>query len=328
MTVPWITALRERRGGAQRLLGLKVYYDFAWRDLFPDELTQFKHGLSLARHVQADCPPGKQPALLLTIDDAAEEVPIETDEEYVVVVRLRDYLRQASGDAAAAYYANRSSGGVTGLARFRALASMPEAFATFLDQHLTLELVQAWAAKDGSRFDALRAIGGPTQVTPVPAWAELVNAIRGVDRLDAAVWQALVDLLPPLLDDDSRRAMLTAITGDQPGRRATSVALVERVLDRMADAHRAASDYTALLAAESSSESDLQDFIQQHPWVVGLDYVLVRPRFETPRGELDFILERYDGFHDVLELKSPKDPIITVIGRGWRQAATCEPVQP
>ena len=36
----------------------------------------------------------------------------------------------------------------------------------------------------------------------------------------------------------------------------------------------------------------------------------VRARRALPRGELDFILERYDGFHDLLELKSPQDPII------------------
>lgn len=37
----------------------------------------------------------------------------------------------------------------------------------------------------------------------------------------------------------------------------------------------------------------------------------VKSRFGIPRGQLDFILERYDGFHDVLELKDPHDPIIT-----------------
>jgi len=36
----------------------------------------------------------------------------------------------------------------------------------------------------------------------------------------------------------------------------------------------------------------------------------MRPRHDVPRGTLDFILERFDGFHDLLELKDPQDPII------------------
>ena len=36
----------------------------------------------------------------------------------------------------------------------------------------------------------------------------------------------------------------------------------------------------------------------------------MRSRQPLPRGVVDFILERFDGFHDLLELKSPQDPIV------------------
>lgn len=40
------------------------------------------------------------------------------------------------------------------------------------------------------------------------------------------------------------------------------------------------------------------------------DYAAVRPRQTSPSGAMDFMLERFDGFHDLLELKSPHDEII------------------
>lgn len=133
MSVPWPTTLYKRRGGAKRLLGLTVYHDFVWKALFSDERTQFKNGQSLARLARSDCPEGKRPALLLTLNDDADEVPIETEDEYVVVVRIRQYLKQANvDDPAAAYYAHRLRQGITGLARFREIASSPELLEHFL----------------------------------------------------------------------------------------------------------------------------------------------------------------------------------------------------
>jgi hypothetical protein len=48
---------------------------------------------------------------------------------------------------------------------------------------------------------------------------------------------------------------------------------------------------------------------------LGLDYARVRPRQPVVRGAIDFLLERFDGFHDLLELKSPNDPLFEVVGR-------------
>lgn len=308
MAVPWPRELYKRRGSPQRLAGLTVYYDFRWRDHFPDQRTQFKNGQSLARLVRAECPDGKTPALLLTLDEMADEAPIVTDHEYIAVVRLDEYLNQAAGDPATAYYA-RNLDRITDISHFRRSAESPDVLADFLDEHLNVDLISAWASRDEGRLDQLQAVH--SAASQAPNLSQLVDALKGVGQLDAGVWNALVDLLPPLMNDDARQAMVSAITRDEPGRVIVSSAIASRILERMQDARSAAEQYSALLRVGSTTETDLQQFIQDHPWMIGLDYVAVRPRFAIPRGQLDFILERYDGFHDVLELKSPHDPIIT-----------------
>ena len=54
----------------------------------------------------------------------------------------------------------------------------------------------------------------------------------------------------------------------------------------------------------------LQKFLEINPWIVGLPYVGARARVEIPRGEIDFVLDRYDGFFDIVELKGPEDLIV------------------
>jgi hypothetical protein len=69
-------------------------------------------------------------------------------------------------------------------------------------------------------------------------------------------------------------------------------------------------DYEQLLEDPASNETTMQHFIENNLWLLGLDYAHMRPRHPLPRGTMDFILQRFDGFHDLLELKSPQDPVI------------------
>src|SRR5438093_718414 len=82
----------------------------------------------------------------------------------------------------------------------------------------------------------------------------------------------------------------------------TGEVLAARASDRIEDARGAVREYEELLAS-GAGETALQHFIEQHPWLLGLEYVRVRPRHDIPRATADFILERFDGFHDLLELK-------------------------
>jgi hypothetical protein len=106
---------------------------------------------------------------------------------------------------------------------------------------------------------------------------------------------------------------LRALTHDVDGRYATAEVLGERSYDRLADARGAAEEFDELLA--TANETQIQEFLELHPWLLGLDYVRIRTRQLIPRGAVDFLLERFDGFHDLLELKSPGDSIFEVHGR-------------
>ncbi len=104
----WPHPLHWRRGAPFRLGGVHVYHDFAWSSRFPDNRTQFKNGQSLAALAIEECPRGKEPALLLTLDRVAIESSIESDSVYALVVRIDEYVQHQSADAATSYYAQRS----------------------------------------------------------------------------------------------------------------------------------------------------------------------------------------------------------------------------
>lgn len=310
MPPTWPNELHSRLGAPVRLRGITVYHDFPWTDLFPDERTQFKNGMSLAQLAIDNTPSGKKPALLLTVDDDEPERPIETDDEYVVVVRIRQYLVEAGADAAASYYAHGLRKRLAQLSALEDIAQSPELVQSFLEDHLTIDMIESWARAQSERRDALKSIAGQADgLAEIPA-ERVIEALRSMREVPSDVWLALVELLPELMDDEARRVLLGYITADPNGRRTASEAIGARIADRIADTRDAIGEYEALLRSPDATETSLQRFIENHPWMVGLDYVSVRERRAIPRGQLDFLLERYDGFYDILELKSPNDVIV------------------
>ncbi len=120
----------------------------------------------------------------------------------------------------------------------------------------------------------------------------------------------IFDMLPENLTRERVIEILQAITRTSDGRRDTAAILSSRLADRLSDVNYAIRAFVAMLENSKTIETDMQEFIQDHPWLIGLEYVKVRPKQKVLRGALDFLLERYDGYHDMLELKSPDDPII------------------
>jgi hypothetical protein len=308
----WDRPLHYRRGAESRLDGIDVYYDFAWFDFFTDGRTQFHHGLSLVRLIRNDCPPGKTAALLLTLRDDVEEHCIETDSDYVVVVNLPRYLAESTADPAATYYARRFGTGLTGVPDIGELTARADVIRAVVHNQLNASLIADWASSSSERIEQLRAIAGSEDTSrPMADLRAAIEAVQTLETLDADVVTALAALLSREIDLDARIQLLMALTQDDAGRYATSEVLGERIGDRLSDARNVTTAYTALLDSPDSTETDLQLFIENSPWLLGLDYVNVRPRKALPRGAMDFILERFDGFHDLLELKSPQDPVIT-----------------
>jgi len=301
----WDPPLKTLRGSPTRLNGVRIYYDFGWRDVFSSRRRQFPGGQSLTRLVKDDCREGLTPALLLTGRDDVDEDAFETDSEYVVVVNVRQYLK-AKPDTAASYYAQSLGSGITGLKHLHDVASNPNVIDAVVDRELI-----AWAADNEERIEKLRHIAGTVSATGAEADpAAAIRALRGLSRLNAEIVDALEGLFAGDVDREFAVEFLRAVTAQRTGRYVASEVLGQRIGDRMADVRDVATAYSELIADTASTETDLQRFIELNPWLLGLEYVGVRPRRALPRGQMDFILERYDGFHDLLELKSPQDQII------------------
>lgn len=104
---------------------------------------------------------------------------------------------------------------------------------------------------------------------------------------------------------------MLAITDVPDGRIAATAALADRLAERISDTRNRLAEYEELIQAPTTTETEVQWFLERNPWIVGLPYVRARGRVEIPRGVLDFILERFDGFFDVVELKGPHEEIVT-----------------
>jgi len=310
----WEPQLQYRPGAPTNLDGVHVFHDFDWLAVFRDNRAQFRNGKCLAQHVREECPEGKTPALLLTTQDGVER-SLTTDNFHVVIVNIHKYLELADADAALSYFASRAGTGIAGFDHLRRLITAPEDVKAFLELKLTAELIGEWIHDNRERAEAVRAVVGvgarPREgdgATP----KEALEALAAMGQVDVEIAAAIGALFGPDSDRDARLDLLRALTEYPAGRRDASEILGQRTRERLEDLRQATHKYKELLREPEAGESELQSFIEEHIWLLGLDYAKARPRKQVPRGQLDFILERFDGFHDLLELKSPQDRIIQV----------------
>ena len=300
----WDVKLKFRHGARERLEGIRVYHEFEWLKYCPDQRTQFRNGKALARQAIADCPDGKIAALLLVDRDDVEERARVTPNFYIVVVNLRRYLAMASADAAVSYLAS-DLGPITQASNLKELAgAAPAAVNALLHAQLTLADVVEWAEGDDDRLSDLHtALASPDD--------EFVAAVlRGATSVNGDIVAAIAELVQGKADHAEKLDLIRAVLEDGASRRVAGEVLSERLEDRLRDARRAVTEYTALLDDPASKETDLQAYLERKPWILGLEYARVLPKQPLPRGAADFLLARFDGFYDLLELKDPSDPII------------------
>jgi hypothetical protein len=309
LDLEWPRQLRHRRGAPERLGGIDLYYDFEWGDHFRDGRAQFRHGQALAQFVRRTCPDAKTPAILLTADPDVEEGFSDTPLHRVCVLHLPSY-RAAEADPFLAYLAGKLGEGITRIGPLGPeVAERVAAGAAVAASPIDVGQITAWAEKDPERLQALRDIAGGEGPADL---GDVLAALAGLgEDLDSAAVASIAALFGPDTDRERCLELLREITADPGGRYLTGEVMLERVPQRIADARDALTAYRALLSDPASSETDLQNFIEKNLWLLGLEYVKARPRHPIVRGAADFILERVDGFHDLLELKSPQDPIIT-----------------
>jgi len=288
--VDWDRPLKKKHSNT-RLSGLDVWYDFDWKTVFKHNVAAFPHGQSLTSAVRRCCPTDKIPCLLLTQNDDADQGTTQTDTHYVHVIRVNEYLAKSSSDPAMAYIA----------------LTVQEDLDLLLDLHLDEEAIRRWVGSSPGRIvNLLQLIAN--------VLAENSNTPSSFRHSDSArAISALEQIAPQLLDAaniDEMRQLANWMASKRTGRTAVQEALADQIRNRIKDVRLHLEEYRQLLQEPNTTETRFQQFITAHPRLLGLEYARVRPKVTTPRGEIDFLVERHDGYHDFLELKAPADPII------------------
>ena len=310
LDLEWDPLLRSRWGAPEHLCGIRVFHDFDWLDVFPDERTHFKNGQILARTVQAQTPDGLIPALLLTRRTDVQQGFIMTATHSLFVVNIDEY-RRTPGNPALSYLANHLAVDAAQLQEFTQLSELgdPDAVRARFMRQMDVEQVVAWLNEDDGRLQRLTElidIGARSPAT----MQELLDSITALGELTDQQIQQLIELTVGLTHEDHRADLIRGATTDEVGRRVAGQVLHERIADRVSDARRALRRYEELLGEDGTTETDMQRFLSQHPLLFGLEYAGIRPQTQGPSGSMDFILERFDGYNDLVELKSPGDVII------------------
>jgi hypothetical protein len=245
------------------LARIKVYCDHG-------TYLTWRGGRQFALELIRDCPNGKTPALLLTNEETVEHLQMQSDTEFITVVKVG--LVAGSGSAVKSYLAKAT--GVTAF-DFEELK---------LSRQLRLADIREWLRSDSSKLiDLAELIGEHT-------CHEDDSAQNGTDEVLSVLRQLLTT------NPDWLRSM--------------SLVLSENLKPRMNKVQEEAAEFEELLKDTKCGEDECQTWLEAHPWILGLEYTKVRPRQSATRGKMDFLLERYDGFHDLLELKDPQDAII------------------
>jgi hypothetical protein len=252
-----------------------VYYDFDWSNVFQHDRSMFPRGRRLAQFVQSRCPHGKVPALLLTCLPDAREGGLETETHFVAVVRIHEYLTSADGDPATTYFAAHFAKALLpqpGHRIVQVAADRAEELDLFLDQNLGLDTLQRWLRRNPTRRELLLELLREASISLEDIFepAAAVHFIQNLGMIDASLGAALCDLLERHADNPTRLALILGLTASSEGRATAAEAMARRLEDRVADARAAAAAFQALLTHPGASETDLQKFIEDHPWLVAL----------------------------------------------------------
>ena len=305
LPIPWGRPLRSRYSPS-RLAGIEVLFDFSWSKVFGHDRSAFRHGQSLCDAVKRDCPAGKIPTLILTEIEGTTPRIQEADDRYIVIVPIRDYLSHSGADAASTYYANVHGGEITRLPKLREARFTPQELREFLDENLDATALEDWLVGNSKRRELLEKLLDEPNAQP----ERLAAIIRQLSSLSDDVLSAFLERLAQLPAEIYVPRVLDSVTQTTEGRLLAANVTAERLSERIQDTRQQLREYQQLIGLPEATETDVQRFLEQHPWILGLPYVRARGRVGIPRGTIDFVLDRYDGFFDIVELKGPREPII------------------
>jgi hypothetical protein len=183
----WDPPLQPKRGGPGLLQNIQMYLDFEWDDVVPHGMRMFKHCSHLATLANARCG-DKIPALILTDNEDEVEGEDSNDTHHFLIVNLRRYIDEATGDPAVSYLARRTDVYNASVARVEELLDQPGV----LNDVLTADLVADWFTANPARTDDVRDALDVERDVPEITPAQIVTAF-------SRYWRVLADN-PALLD--------------------------------------------------------------------------------------------------------------------------------
>jgi hypothetical protein len=306
----WEGKLFHRRGAPANLDGIDVFVDFDWERTIGHPQTQFTNGQCLARRIKRECPEGKTPCLLLTERDEVPQVPFESERFFVVVVNLPRYLKQATSDASASYFSDSAGIGLTRMGEISAMSV--DDVRTVLDLKLTSKGLQEWATGSARRIESLRKAlaaidDGPGEEVKggESSLAEVVEALRLVSGLDASE----IEDFAALFSEAERRGLVRFLSEND---------LLTDDVARSVDYRRrcgAVDEFEGMLV-ENLTEGRWQKWFEENDWVLGSEFVqILEERPIDVENIADYLMEAYDGFLDLVEIKRPEGKL-----RFWADA--------
>jgi len=88
---------------------------------------------------------------------------------------------------------------------------------------------------------------------------------------------------------------------------------LEKQKSRVPTLKKKIGEFKKMIDSEDIDERKLQEFLKKEPWMFGTDYtnIIKSERTLTITSRNDFLIKRFDGYFDILELKSPKHELFT-----------------
>ncbi|MBI1331462.1 MAG: DUF4263 domain-containing protein [Armatimonadetes bacterium] len=294
----------------ERLSYITVFHDFVWPGT-----KQFTNGQNLTKVVRDTRNKEKRPAILLT--NTGQKTIFETESWHVFVL-CEKACREHWLNEEAAYshiYKERFAGleaTLSNLSDEERLAAIsqfinPRAVAHYfaLDPSRLVQVVTEWQSLPEKTAELIAQI--PAAETGVPDNDNLgtaLSAIQIVQNTDPQLLEA-VCRLAGMISPDDRRKLMTELANSADGVRDLTIVFGESIERRLDNLEAIAREYEEKI--KSASETDMQDFIEKHPWILGLEYASIAGRRDMGSGKCDFLLQRHDGGYDIVEMKGPSD---------------------
>ena len=309
--------------GGSRLAHIQIFYDFDWQSKFGSARHEFKNGLRLTSLVKAESPVGSTPSLILLSRAGVQETIINEPPNFALVINIDAYMSNAIPDAAAAYFTLRRSAD-TRLEITSLLAQDRTLIDDVVITNLTTSYIMQWIGNNPSRIEELRGLLDQAGQGGLPSDglnadpAQVIDLLGRLEAIPEALASTMIAVLGRFatVPSEHQESLLQAILGTTHGRNIAAVEMGSRIAERVQDIRDALRLYEALIGNATSTETDTHEYIIENPWLLGLDYVKARHEIQISRGRVDFLLEKYDGSHDLMELKSPNHRIIISSSEG------------